>query len=624
MTNPTLTVCILARDEERNIRRALESAKPVADEIVVVDTGSTDRTVEIALEFGAKVIHHPWNDDFAEARNVGLGHATGRWVLMLDADEAISAEMARELPRVLQNPKVDGYIQPVVDYYNGTAWASTPVLRLFRNRPEYRYAGRIHEQIDRSILAAKGVVEPLQLAIEHYGYTPDEDRRKDRRARNIRMLERSLAQEPDNAHSWYYLGVENLLLGELGKAGKCFMRTLELGDNSLHVLMAAHRLTQVELTRQRLDRGPELAQRGSGTLAAGWDSAALTAQVALMEGDYELALQKIDQLREARPGEFGSVRRDRTRLIDMEASARWDKGEREEALRLWEQAAVQDRANAAVASHWVRHKVQVEGLSSGLTSAMQTLRTAQVGSACVGELVRAGEFDQARAVAEANLESGFVTATLLFGLAVGGYWERAEKATENAGSDGALLLATAAAWFDRPDVLQRALGRMSGSLRTGLELILAAQPLPEELLWAADVLMGQWADIGCVPLLTAAAQCLPGGPSAGLARAAWLAYRAQLVAPALDLALRVPEQPDALEVLGLVAFDHADYEAAAHFLTQRTAAGPTTVRVYHRAVEALTRVNNLALARVVLEAGLGHRPQSPLLQRLHRTLPVRH
>jgi len=621
---PTLTVCILARNEERNIRRALESARPVADEILVVDTGSTDNTVSIALELGAKVIHHPWNDNFAEARNAGLAHATGEWVLMLDADEAISSDMARELPRVLQNTQVDAYVQPVIDYFNGTAWASTPVLRLFRNHPEYRYIGRIHEQIDVSILAASGVVEPLQLAIEHYGYTPDEDRRKDRRARNIRLLERSLAEEPQNEHAWYFLGVENLLLLEFGRATECFKRTLEAGGNSLRVVMAAHRLTQIETKRQRLEHGWEWAMRGSGSVLTRWDSALLTAQVAHMEGDFELTLRMVDLLRQAPPNDFGSFRRDPACLMDMEACAYWEKGDREKALHLWEQGAARYPENETVANHLVRHKVQHEGLKAGLSSAMRSLRTAAVGAACVGELVRAGEFDQASFMAKSSLECGFVTPPIVYGLAYGNHWELAEQVTERAGVDGALHLATAAAWFDRPDVLERALDRMTGSVRNGFELILTAQSVPEELLWVVDLLMSQWAQVGCIPLLTAAAQCLPCGASGGLARAAWLAYQAQLPAPALDLALRSPEQPDALEVLGLVAFDQADYKAAAHFLSQRVAAGPAPVRVYHKAIEALLRVGRPALARIVLETALTHRPQSPLLQQMRHVLSLQH
>ena len=90
----TLSLCMIVKNEEANLGRCLESVKGVADEIIIVDTGSTDRTVEIARQHGAKIVSHQWDDDFAVARNVSLRAATSDWILVLDADEALDEEDA--------------------------------------------------------------------------------------------------------------------------------------------------------------------------------------------------------------------------------------------------------------------------------------------------------------------------------------------------------------------------------------------------------------------------------------------------------------------------------------------------------------------------------------------------
>ena len=103
---PTLSCCMIVRNEEQFLLQCLESIKDVVDEIIVVDTGSADRTVQIAGEFGAKVYHHPWNNDFSEARNVSLSYATCDWILIMDADEELEQE---DGPLLLSLLKSDEY-----------------------------------------------------------------------------------------------------------------------------------------------------------------------------------------------------------------------------------------------------------------------------------------------------------------------------------------------------------------------------------------------------------------------------------------------------------------------------------------------------------------------------------
>ena len=100
-----LSVCMIVKNEEKTLARCLYSIKDIADEIVVVDTGSTDKTTDIAQEFGAKVFSLDWKDDFSAARNFSLEKATGAWILIIDADEVLSKDVGDKLKTVLSQQK---------------------------------------------------------------------------------------------------------------------------------------------------------------------------------------------------------------------------------------------------------------------------------------------------------------------------------------------------------------------------------------------------------------------------------------------------------------------------------------------------------------------------------------
>ncbi|MFH1624068.1 MAG: glycosyltransferase family 2 protein, partial [Pseudomonadota bacterium] len=105
----TLSLCMIVRDEEDCLPHCLNSVRSIVDEIIIVDTGSTDKTIQIAKDFGAKVIQHPWKNDFAEARNVSLQHAACDWILVLDADEIIAERDLWKIERLIRDKKVAGY-----------------------------------------------------------------------------------------------------------------------------------------------------------------------------------------------------------------------------------------------------------------------------------------------------------------------------------------------------------------------------------------------------------------------------------------------------------------------------------------------------------------------------------
>ena len=158
-----LTFCAIVKNEERNLRNCLNSVRDLASELVVVDTGSTDATCEIAAAYGAKILPFDFTRiDFAAARNFALDHATRRWVLMLDADETLDGGAATKIATLLSDTATAAYFLERHNHASDSATMITDyVVRLFPNRPDFRYRGRVHETIDNAILAAGGrLIQP--------------------------------------------------------------------------------------------------------------------------------------------------------------------------------------------------------------------------------------------------------------------------------------------------------------------------------------------------------------------------------------------------------------------------------------------------------------------------------
>ncbi|MDA1275118.1 MAG: glycosyltransferase [Verrucomicrobia bacterium] len=199
---PRLSVCLIVKDEEEHIGRCLASVKNIAGQIVVVDTGSSDKTVDIAKEHGAEVYHFEWNDNFSDARNKGHEYARGDWVLILDADEELSADSHQKILDDMSAENILGYRIPICNLHESED-SVTYVPRLFRNAPALFFVGRVHEQIYASVIARKsdwGMDAVLGTArIVHHGYDPGLVKRRQKVRRNLRLLERAIEEMPNEA-----------------------------------------------------------------------------------------------------------------------------------------------------------------------------------------------------------------------------------------------------------------------------------------------------------------------------------------------------------------------------------------------------------------------------------------
>jgi tetratricopeptide (TPR) repeat protein len=187
---------MIVKDEQANLSRCLASAQPYVDEIIVVDTGSQDDTVAIAHQFGAKVSHFAWCDDFAAARNVSLAQATGEWILILDADEELIGQVKPTAEQLNANPDVLAYWVKLTDA--DAVGQITPLfpVRLVRNHPDLKFVSRFHEQLhyQGQPLTDHQIAYFRDWSILHYGYTPDQLYYKNLH-RNIPILEQIRQEE---------------------------------------------------------------------------------------------------------------------------------------------------------------------------------------------------------------------------------------------------------------------------------------------------------------------------------------------------------------------------------------------------------------------------------------------
>jgi glycosyltransferase involved in cell wall biosynthesis len=221
-----LSQCMIVKNEERNIEKALGWAKGIAHEQIVVDTGSTDRTVEIAEKLGAKVYHFKWINDFSAAKNFAIDQASGNWIAFLDADEYFPPKDAAKLLPFLRHIQSDPVLRDTwlaiqcplhqVDE-TGKTTAIVTQERLFRNLPSIRYVGKIHEQLN---LHADKTVYGEDIAIIHTGYNRASYCETNKVQRNIDILKMAISDEPENINLKGYLAEALFVKAQMDKSAE--------------------------------------------------------------------------------------------------------------------------------------------------------------------------------------------------------------------------------------------------------------------------------------------------------------------------------------------------------------------------------------------------------------------
>ncbi|MGZ4203474.1 MAG: glycosyltransferase, partial [Thermoleophilaceae bacterium] len=300
-----ISLTMIVKDEEEMLPRCLEAIHDVVDEMIIVDTGSSDRTVEIAESLGAKVLHHEWTGDFSEARNVSLEAASGDWFMYLDADEVLVREDAKQLRKLAGHVWREAFFVVETNFTgdldDGMA-VNHNTLRMFRNRPEYRFKDRIHEQIAHSLPSNMPErIEQPSVRIEHYGYLGAVRDSKEKSRRNIELLERQIADGERSPFLCFNLGSEHAAAGDAEAALVQFHEAWELllddPERTAYgfVPSLTNRLVKALRTNHKFDDAVGVAQEGLQLFPGFTDLVLEQAHVRRLRGDLDGAAELVEQ-----------------------------------------------------------------------------------------------------------------------------------------------------------------------------------------------------------------------------------------------------------------------------------------------------------------------------------------
>ncbi|MCI6910498.1 MAG: tetratricopeptide repeat protein [Veillonellaceae bacterium] len=240
-----ITACYIVKNEAENLAKSIKSLKTQVNEIVVVDTGSTDNTMAVARKLGAKVYSFPWQDDFSKARNFALSKAKGDWLILLDADEYFTAKTAGNIRQVIrQAQQADGLLIQMVNYDVDKAEIQDYFyqLRIVRNQQGLHYEGKIHEELKLS--EGKSMkflrIPPEMLEIYHTGYASSVSRQK--LERNLKLLQQAVDNGQSEADLARYFCDCYLGLGDMEKCTYYGWLNVKQGRRSVNFGSRCHRV----------------------------------------------------------------------------------------------------------------------------------------------------------------------------------------------------------------------------------------------------------------------------------------------------------------------------------------------------------------------------------------------
>lgn len=193
-----LSVCMIVKNEEKYLRNCLLSVKDIANEIIIVDTGSEDNTISIAKEFNADITSIKWNDNFSEARNISISKALGKWILIIDADERLEPKSQSELNQIIQSSDKAVYSVIINSRYKIFNYYDVSLAnRLFLNNPELRFHNLVHEEITYSALKLGYEFRNSNIEMKHLGYSLNYELMKKKALRNLKLLLKEIKTSPN-------------------------------------------------------------------------------------------------------------------------------------------------------------------------------------------------------------------------------------------------------------------------------------------------------------------------------------------------------------------------------------------------------------------------------------------
>jgi len=228
---------MIVKNEENFLADCLESVKNIADEIIVVDTGSTDRSVEIAKKYNSQIHKYTWCNDFSAARNESIKYAKGKWILWLDADERLQIKSLGELKKIIKSTQKPTVFQVQIHspIKNGNYKRLSSAHRLFKNNVGIKFSGRVHEQISLNQNGTKIEEQKSNIIINHLGYDLEKDKQQMKSRRNKKLLEKMVSESPQNAYAHYTLAQHYASTDEHLKALQHFKIALNLNQFTIEM-----------------------------------------------------------------------------------------------------------------------------------------------------------------------------------------------------------------------------------------------------------------------------------------------------------------------------------------------------------------------------------------------------
>jgi len=222
----TVSLCMIVKNEEKYLQKCLQSVAGLVDEMIVVDTGSRDNTVAIAKQMNAKVLEYQWDNNFSSARNYSISNASSDWILLMDGDDEFNPVFYDEFINLVNTSEKDGHYMKTMSYTGnmpGKDIVTNLNLRLLRNNKRYKFIGAIHEQISCIDGPTDYTNLPsTEIEIFHYGYLTNVAVEKDKRTRNMSIIEEELKNDTKNNFHKFNLGNEYFALGDIEKAYELF------------------------------------------------------------------------------------------------------------------------------------------------------------------------------------------------------------------------------------------------------------------------------------------------------------------------------------------------------------------------------------------------------------------
>lgn len=244
--NRTLSLCMIVKNEEKQLENCLSSVVEYVDEIVVVDTGSEDGTVQVASKYTDKVYSFNWVNDFSAARNFSIQKATSDYILILDADEFLTE--GQDLKRIIAG-KAECFLFKIKNYLSNGGSYTHHAYRMFKKGTGLRYEGRLHEHLNIEKFP-EVLTREVPVTIHHEGYKEGSLKEKDKKIRNFKIIEQESKENP-NAYTFYNLGRAQFDLGYYDKAQQNFKKSYQMDNNKSYVpdLLNKMSLSLLELNR---------------------------------------------------------------------------------------------------------------------------------------------------------------------------------------------------------------------------------------------------------------------------------------------------------------------------------------------------------------------------------------